>query len=145
MGRTVKSKRAKLKIVLKRPGVHTYASGARRSIKVKARYDLVPPLALRRLALRYGLGASAYGEFNWQKGMPLSDTLNHVIAHLENFKQRVQDVQDAHRGDESAVLTALHLDDLQSDDDLAAAMWGCAALMWLIKNKKLTPDQNWSA
>jgi hypothetical protein len=30
-------------------------------------------------------GAIKYGEHNWQKGMPIGDTLNHALAHVYNF------------------------------------------------------------
>jgi hypothetical protein len=71
---------------------------------------------------RYKLGAELYGEYNWQKGLPAGDTINHVIEHLliwqENLKEGIE----------------------YSEDDLAAAAWGCFALMWLEENGRLIGD-----
>jgi hypothetical protein len=92
--------------------MHTFGSGAKRSEKIAARYDLIPSGPLRRLALRYGLGASRYGEYNWQKGLPLSDTYNHILAHLNNFRD-----------------AAMHGCDTE-DDELAGAAWGIFTLMF---------------
>jgi hypothetical protein len=61
-----------------------YPSGAVRS-KLDARYDLVPAIGLQRVAMTMAEGAAKYGEHNWQKGMPIGDTLNHAIAHVYSF------------------------------------------------------------
>jgi hypothetical protein len=94
--------------------IHAFASGAVRSEEIKARYDLIPSGPLERLALRYGLGASKYGEYNWQKGMPFSDTYNHILVHLESVKRKYE------QGFGFEFI----------DDDLAGAAWGCFALMF---------------
>lgn len=91
--------------------MHTFDTGAKRSEKIEARYDLIPTGALRRLALRYGMGAQKYGEWNWQKGLPFSDTYNHIIEHLEKFKLMLMSGSN------------------MTDDDLAGAAWGIFALM----------------
>jgi hypothetical protein len=71
------------------------------------RSDLIPYIALNRLAALYGRGALKYEDNNWMKGMPLSriyaSLLRHVIAWAA--------------GD-------------TSEDHLAAVMWNAAALMW---------------
>lgn len=113
--------------------MHVFKSGAKRS-ELKPRYDLIPPDALRRLAQRYTLGAEKYGEFNWQKGMPLGDTLNHIIDHLLVYAERVRAIQAQHPDDwQLQVRRCAGI----PDDDLAGAMWGCAALMWLESNGAL--------
>ena len=94
--------------------MHTFPSGARRS-ELKPRYDLIPSGPLRRLADRYTLGANLYGDYNWQKGMPLSDTFNHILDHLYRWNSRRNDP---------------HKQAQPPDDDLAAAAWGCFALMY---------------
>lgn len=71
------------------------------------RYDLISPIGLRRLARAYAEGAAKYGANNWLKGLPASNTLNHVIAHIEKW-----------RAGEST-----------GEDDLAHATWGLFALM----------------
>jgi hypothetical protein len=40
------------------------------------------PIALARYAAACGEGAAKYGDYNWEKGMPVSEILNHGIAHL---------------------------------------------------------------
>lgn len=90
-----------------RPDTVTFASGATRSADAAGlRYDLVSPIGLRRLAARHHLGCGRYGNRNWEKGFPASDTFNHLVAHLYEWIG----------GD-------------RSEDHLAAAAWGCFALM----------------
>ena len=65
---------------------HKYDTGAVRSADCDAvRYDLISPLALRALAETYHEGAQKFGPYNWENGMPVSDLLNHAIAHIYNF------------------------------------------------------------
>lgn len=84
-----------------------FASGATRSSdRSGVRYDLITPIGLRRLAETYAEGAKKHGDNNWLKGFPASDTLNHVLAHLNMWKT----------GD-------------ASEDHLAHAAWGLFAIM----------------
>lgn len=101
------------------PDMHVFASGAKRS-ELKPRYDLIPKSPLKRLAHRYELGARSYGDWNWQKGLPAGDTLNHIIEHLLEWQRKRREGE------------------LSNDDDLAAAAWGCFALMWLEEKGKFT-------
>jgi hypothetical protein len=71
-----------------------------------ARYDLVSPIGLRRVAETYGEGAQKYSDHNWRKGMPFSVTANHALAHIVSWLM----------GD-------------QSEDHLAHAAWNLFALM----------------
>jgi hypothetical protein len=61
--------------------------GARSDSTGKGRYDLISPLALRRLALVYEKGGLARGDRNWEKGMPrtrlFDSALRHVFQALE--------------------------------------------------------------
>jgi hypothetical protein len=104
--------------------MHTFPSGAKRS-ELKPRYDLIPSVPLRRLAARYAMGAERYGEYNWQKGLPISDTLNHVLDHLLKYRERYY--QQHHQG---------LVPQGTPDDDLAAAAWGCFTLMWYEENNR---------
>jgi hypothetical protein len=72
----------------------------------ETRFDLICPHALFRLARRYAEGSAKYGDDNWTKGIPIQNLLNHVLRHLNMFRE----------GD-------------LSDDHLAGAMWGIAAIM----------------
>lgn len=89
------------------PELHQFASGGTRSKDAdELRYDLISPVGLRRLAKRYADGAVTHGDRNWEKGIPASATLNHLLRHLN-----------------------LWADGDRNDDHLAAAAWGCFALM----------------
>ena len=70
------------------------------------RYDLISTVGLRRLAETYGEGSIKYGDRNWEKGIPISDLMNHLIAHINHYNS----------GD-------------RSEDHLAHATWGLFALM----------------
>jgi hypothetical protein len=77
-----------------------------KSSKFPARYDLISPIGLKRLAETYGEGSLKYTDHNWRNGMPFSSTLNHAIAHLYEFL----------KGD-------------KSEDHLAHAAWGLFSIM----------------
>ncbi len=85
-----------------------FDSGAVRSKDVDhLRYDLIPTAPMERLALRYGMGAEKYGDWNWQKGMPDKVLVNHLEAHLQKWKS----------GD-------------RSEDHMSAVAWGAFAIMY---------------
>ena len=48
----------------------------------KGRYDLISPIALKRLALILQKGMTKYGARNWEKGMPLSRYMDSALRHL---------------------------------------------------------------
>ncbi len=61
----------------------TFPSGAvRRADAQNVRFDLITPIGLRRLAETCAEGALKYGDFNWQRGIPASQMLNHAIRHI---------------------------------------------------------------
>ena len=63
-----------------------FGTGAVRSDTVEAfRYDLVSPIGLREVARTCAEGAAKYGDWNWEKGMPVHDLLNHAIAHVYQY------------------------------------------------------------
>jgi hypothetical protein len=70
-----------------RPGTTAkFGTGAVRSSDVEEfRYDLVSPIGLREVARACAEGAEKYGDWNWEKGMPVHDLLNHVLAHIYQF------------------------------------------------------------
>lgn len=64
-----------------------FSTGSRRDLADgKGRYDLISPVALRRLALHYEKGAKKYGDRNWEKGQPLSRYLDSALRHINNFR-----------------------------------------------------------
>lgn len=84
-----------------------FSTGAVRSNDANGvRYDLISPIGLRQLAETYAEGAEKYGDNNWQKGLPIGDTLNHLIRHIELWRS----------GD-------------RSEPHLAHAAWGLFTLM----------------
>jgi hypothetical protein len=116
---------------------HTFESGAVRSERLKARYDLIPGQALKRLALRYALGAEKYGEWNWANGLPVDDLLNHVIEHLMKARDKFVAMQAAR--DIAKITNTQPVDitmDLDPDDDLAGAAWGCFTLIEMEERMK---------
>ena len=59
-----------------------FHTGAVRDIqKGKGRYDLITPIALKRLAKHYENGAVKYGDSNWTKGIPLKRITDSAIRH----------------------------------------------------------------
>lgn len=51
----------------------------------KGRYDLLPFLAIRRLAEHFEAGAKKYSERNWEKGIPISSFIDSALRHLSKF------------------------------------------------------------
>jgi hypothetical protein len=51
----------------------------------EVRYDLIPYEGLHQVACTHAEGASKYGEFNWERGMPVSDLQNHSIKHIRQY------------------------------------------------------------
>ncbi len=83
----------------------------------KGRYDLLSPIALKRLAQHFENGAKKYSERNWEKGIPLASFFDSGIRHMYAFLS----------GD-------------TSEDHLAAAMWNIHCLIHtqeMIKQGKL--------
>ena len=72
----------------------------------KGRYDLVPPIAMRRLAKHYENGAVKYGDRNWEGGQPMSRYWDSMVRHAFNYLE----------GD-------------RSEDHLAAVAWNAFAMM----------------
>jgi len=103
------------------PSVKQFETGAVRSGETAqgnktARYDLISSVGLRRIAETYGEGAIKYGDHNWRKGIPLSNIMNHAIAHIVAYLS----------GD-------------SSEDHLAHAAWNIIAAM---ETEELRPQMN---
>lgn len=65
-----------------------FETGSRRdSQEGKPRYDLIPTLALKRVAHLYARGAEKYDDWNWSKGQPYSRIIASLERHLHQFKQ----------------------------------------------------------
>lgn len=69
-----------------------FQTGAQREIKQgKGRYDLISPLALKRVAGIYERGAREYGDRNWEKGLPFSSFIDSALRHLYQFIEGKED------------------------------------------------------
>ena len=94
-----------------------FATGAVRSADTQGvRYDLISPVGLRRVAETCKEGAEKYSDFNWEKGMPIHDLLNHAIPHIYKYLS----------GD-------------RTEDHLAHAAWNLMAAM---HSEELWPELN---
>lgn len=78
-----------------------------------ARYDLITPIGLRRLAETCGEGAIKYGDENWLKGINCKNLMNHALTHINKYLA----------GD-------------TTEDHLAHASWNLFAIM---HNEELLP------
>jgi len=89
-----------------------FGTGAVRSDSVEEfRYDLVSPIGLREVARACAEGAEKYGDWNWEKGMPVHDLLNHAIAHVYQFLEG--DRSEPHLGHAAwNLLAAIHSEKL---------------------------------
>jgi hypothetical protein len=83
-----------------------------KSSKANLRYDLVPPIFVKRVARRFTEGAALYGDYNYREGMAsaafVKERINHLLNHLQEFLISGPDTVD---------------------DNLAAVAWGIAMLM----------------
>lgn len=92
-------------------GRKVFETGAVRSSDVDhLRYDLISPVGLRRLAARYAMGAAKYGDHNYLKGIPASNVINHLMAHLENYRAGRRD-DDNPAGIAWAAFTLMHFEE----------------------------------
>lgn len=70
----------------------TLPSGAVREPKTnKGRYDLISPIALRRLALIYEKGGKKYEDRNWEQGVNLSTFVDSAMRHLNQWREGLND------------------------------------------------------
>ena len=84
-----------------------FKTGAVRDTTIgKGRYDLLSPIAIKRLAQHYENGSIKYDDRNWEKGMPLKRFLDSAIRHLFQL-----------------------LDGDDQEDHAAAAMWNIAGFI----------------
>lgn len=96
-----------------------FKTGAQRdTTEGKGRYDLLPVLALRRLAQLYERGAIKYDARNWEKGIPVWRMFDSGIRHAED------------------ALSGKH-----DEDHLAGAVWNLLGIMEYEERRKLGMKQ----
>lgn len=71
----------------------SFGTGAIRDSRLgKGRYDLISPIAMRRIAGVYERGAVKYGDDrNWERGMPISRMLDSTIRHVFQYLEGMRD------------------------------------------------------
>lgn len=94
-----------------------FETGAQREIiEGKGRYDLLPPEALKRLAIHFENGAKKYAARNWEHGLPLTTMLDSCFRHLVRL-----------------------MNGEKGEDHAAAVMWNIACFMqtakWIQESK----------
>lgn len=107
-------------------GVVEFATGAvRGSDAHQERWDLISPIGLRRVARTCAEGAAKYGDFNWERGMPVHDLLNHALRHL--YLYLTGDRSEDHLGHAGwNVLAACHSEELWPALNAGHLRWpGC--------------------
>ncbi len=97
----------------------------------KGRFDLVTPVALRRLALVYEKGAEKYVARNWEKGSPLSRFADSAQRHLNDFQMI------ALYRREGIPLERLPADVSPNEDHLAQCVWN---LFCIMHHEELHPE-----
>lgn len=104
-------------LVVKAEECRQFDTGAVRSKDAdETRYDLISPIGLEALAKTYAEGSRKYSDYNWEKGFPVHDLLNHAIRHIYKYLS----------GD-------------RSEDHLPHAAWNVLAA---IHSEKLWPELN---
>lgn len=93
--------------IIAQGGIQFETGAVRSADKAGVMYHLITPIGLRRIAETYKEGFDKYGAFNWERGMPIGDILNHAIAHIYAYLS----------GDDTG------------EDDLAHAAWNLLAAM----------------
>ena len=89
----------------------------------KGRFELITPVALRRLALVYEKGAVKYQARNWEKGSPLSRFADSAQRHLNDFQLIALYKR------EGIPLERLPADVNPNEDHLAQAVWNLCCIM----------------
>lgn len=98
-----------------------FTTGSRRDTREgKGRFDLLSPIAIKRLAQLYERGAVKYGDRNWEKGQPLSRYLDSALRHLFAALAGEQD-----------------------EDHIIAAAWNCFGFVHTVEliSKGLLPKE----
>ena len=119
----------------------TFASGAQRDAQSveKGRYDLISPIAMKRLAIILAKGALRYSDRNWEKGMPISRYIDSAIRHLSQYIEGKRD--EDHLGQAFwNIHSALHGEEMISRGIWPKEFWD---LPCYIRNKDM--DMNTSS
>lgn len=87
----------------------------------KGRFDLLPPIALRRVAKVFEKGAKKYDARNWEKGIPISRFMDSAFRHLSDYMEGKRD--EDHLGQAAFnVLAAIHTEEMVERGHLPASL-----------------------
>ncbi|MFB3779681.1 MAG: dATP/dGTP diphosphohydrolase domain-containing protein [Bryobacteraceae bacterium] len=112
-----------------------HATGAVRDIRQgKGRFDLITPVALRRLAKIYEGGAVKYAARNWEKGMPISRFLDSAKRHINDYETIALYKR------EGKPLSELPPDINPNEDHIAQATWNLFGVMHMEEIKPELDD-----
>ena len=112
---TVRRKRPEVEVSYP-PAVQTLPGGTTRSEKAPP-FHLMPVEGLRRIALRFGLGAETHGEDNWQKALETEEGRSAFVRSCYDHMQQH--------------LLKLSAGEEPEDDHLAAVGWSVFVLAFL--------------
>ena len=96
---------------------HYEGQATRNSREGKGRYDLISPIALRRLAIVFEDGAKGHGDRNWEQGIPLSRFMDSAMRHLLQYMQGLED-EDHLAQAEWNIHCAIHTEHQAKDGEL---------------------------
>lgn len=90
--------------------IETNAKGGMNS-KIQGRFDLLPPVAIERLAMVLEEGATKYADNNWRK-VDIQDHINHALRHLMLFMRPTVNHEEhlTHAFTRLAMATELYFD-----------------------------------
>ena len=91
----------------------------------KGRFDLISPIALKRIAQHYEKGAVKYEDRNWEKGQPLMRYFDSALRHLNSYTENLLTGRSS------------------KEDNLAACLWNIMAFIhteYMIKQGLLSID-----
>lgn len=93
-------------------GQRVFKSGSTRNKDADDfRFDLIPAVALKRIAKIFAEGGKIHGDRNWEKGQPVEVVLNHGIGHLQEW-----------------------MSGCRKEDHLAKMAWAMLAIMYYEEN-----------
>lgn len=88
-----------------------FETGSQRDSRVgKGRFDLISPIALRRISGVYERGAIKYDEWNWSKGQQFSRLMDSALRHLNEYREGMRD-EDHLAQAAWNILSMLHFDE----------------------------------
>lgn len=99
-----------------------HESGAVRDQQAgKGRYELVSPIAMRRLAIHLEKGAEKYEARNWERGFPLSRMLGPAFRHLYQYLEGLRD-EDHLAAAVFNIFGIMHFEEMIERDALPATL-----------------------